>query len=366
MSYTQNINIQLTNPFTEKYIKRIRVFLFAHDLIGTVRGKSANGIIIHSPIFEVIAIIDKKTKDQQTSLLCKGVKKDIPIMEDLQSAISLYKADALIFLIQPSIQWLSEVQLAIKHGIDIINTSFTFLKELPGITEIAQKNKVSLYDLRDVIYQKAYPNPEITERKCKVVYITGTDCGLGKRTAAYELTKEAKKMGINAAMYATGQTGLMLGERGTVVDALISEYSNGVVSQQVCQFSALGYDILFVEGQSDVFHPANSAVALSILHGANPDCLIIVHDEERKVHKGFEEDTELYQMHSLDHYIKTLEMLSLPCGPTYKTVGIATIGTNNINKIKTFPGFENMVVDDVLQSGGAKKLLDAILNYLKI
>lgn len=366
MNDTANCLFQITNPFLNKYKEKINIILFAHHLIGTVRGKSANGLMIHSQIFNVVAIIDSNAIGKKTSEICLGVKIDVPIYKNLSDALLMHQVKALIFLIQPTNQWYPDIEFALKSGLDIINTSFLFLRQSEKIRKLAQDLGCDLFDLRDVTKLQAYPNTEILKRKTKVVYITGTDCGLGKRTAAFELTKEARKVGINAAMYATGQTGLMLGERGTVVDALISEFSNGIVSQQVCQFSELGYELIFVEGQSDIFHPANSAVALSILHGANPDCIIIVHDEDRKIHKGFEENSSLYQMYPLDHYIKTLEMLSLPCGPVYKTIGIATIGQENINKIKNIIGSEIIVIADVLLSGGAGELLNAVIKHTNL
>ena len=231
---------------------------------------------------------------------------------------------------------------------------------------MAENGGVNLFDLRDVTHQQAYPNVNILKRKTKVVYVTGTDCGLGKRTAAYELTQEAKMLGLKAVMYATGQTGLMLGERVTVVDSLVVEFTNGVVSQQICQLCEQGYEIIFVEGQSDILHPANSAMAVAILHGSNPDCIVLVHDENRKQHKGFEEDSELYIMHPLNRYIKTLEMLSLPCGPEYKTVGIATIGNENIQRLRNLKELKNIPVADVRLSGGSLELLKAVLDYTGI
>jgi len=356
MSCLTNPYIQLTNPFQCE--KKIDVILFAHNLIGTVRGKSANGLMIHDHLFKVVAIIDNKSVNKKTSEICLGIHHDVPIYENIKSALNFHKANALILLIPPTLEWYSEIETAIQLKLDIINTSFVFLKKIKKLSKLSKLNNSKLYDLRDVSNIKAYPNINILNRKSKVIYVTGTDCGLGKRVATIELVKEAKKRGIKSVVYATGQTGLMLGELGTVVDSLVIEFSNGVVSQHICQLSDMGYELIFVEGQSDIFHPANSAVAVALLHGANPDGLIIVHDEKRKYHKGFDENSELYRMHTLERYIKTLEMMSLPCGPIYKTVGIATIGEKNINDIKNII---NIPVADVRLKGGSSVLLDAIL-----
>ena len=102
------------------------------------------------------------------------------------------------------------------------------------------------------------------------------------------------------------------------------------------------------------------------MHGANPDCVIIVHDECRKQHKGFEENSDLYKMHPLKRYLKVIESLSLPCGPIYKTVGIATIGSDNIENIKKIINQNEISVSDVLNDNGGEILLEAIDKYLLI
>jgi uncharacterized NAD-dependent epimerase/dehydratase family protein len=356
MNNSTNPHIQLTNPF--HYKEKIDVILFAHDLIGTVRGKSANGLMIHNKIFNVVAIIDQMAINKKTSEVCLGVDYDVPIYNNIKNALKNHKAKALIILIAPEPMWYSEIEIGIYSKLDIINTSFLFLNKKTRFNKLSKNYNIDIYDLRDVTKIMAYPNVDILKRKSKVIYVTGTDCGLGKRVATIELAKEARKRGVNSVVYATGQTGLMLGEIGTVVDSLTIEFSNGVVSQHICQLSNMGYELIFVEGQSDIFHPANSAVAIALLHGANPDNIVIVHDENRKFHKGFDENSELYGMHSLERYIKTLELLSLPCGPTYKTVGIATIGEKNINAIKSFI---DLPVADVRLENGSNIILNAIL-----
>ena len=128
MNYLIDPSILLANPFKQKYQEKINVILFAHHLIGTVRGKSANGLMIHSPIFNVVAIIDQESVGKKTSELCLGVKNDIPIYQNLTMAMKYHEAIALVLLIPPLQKWFSEIEIAIKFRLDIINTSFKFLK----------------------------------------------------------------------------------------------------------------------------------------------------------------------------------------------------------------------------------------------
>lgn len=354
----------LSDSLRNIYPSKVNAILYAQDLIGTVRGKSANGLMIHSQLFNIVGIVDQNALGEDTAKICQGVNISVPVFASIENALEQHKAKAIIFLQDPSSVDLQDIRIALVRGLDLINTSFSFIRRDSELTQLTEEYNCRYFDLRDVAHLQAYPNTKILNRKAKVVFVTGTDCGLGKRTAAFELTEKARARGIKATMYATGQTGLLLGETGTVADSLVIEYANGIVSQQICQLNDEGHELIFVEGQSDIFHPANSAVSLALLHGANPDCIIIVHDQSRDVHKGFDETSPLYKMHQLKRHINTLNMLTLPCGPEYNTVGIATIGEENISNIEELTNDIKLPVADVRMPGGADKLLDAILNYL--
>ena len=361
-----NYTVNISNPFDGIYEKGTESILFAHSLIGTVLGKSANGLLFHGELFNVVAIIDQNAAGKDTSKICKGVTAKIPIYKDIKTALNQHKARVLIILIDPDNCWYNDFEEAAKNGLDFINTSFEFVKDSAYMMDLINKYNLKLFDLRDLSHLKAYPDVTILNRKAKVVFVTGTDCGLGKRTAAFELTKTAIKKGINAVMYASGQTGLMFGAPGTVADALVLEFGSGVISQHICQLSQKGYELIFVEGQGDIYHPIVAMVTLGLLYGSNPDCIILVHDESRTYHKAYNETSELYKMHPVHKYITLFEMLSLPCGPKYKTLGIATIGEENIRKISTMPEIEGLTVADVFMQGGAEILLDKIIEYCRI
>jgi uncharacterized NAD-dependent epimerase/dehydratase family protein len=356
----------IANPFRKDGREKTGVVLMAHALVGTVRGKSINGLLIHHGALNVLAIVDRHAAGKKTSGLCPGVKHDVPIYASVDIALGAHQASALVILIDPAPCWYSEIETAVVKGLDLINCSFRFIRDNEHIRNLTKTFHTQYFDVRDLAHLQAYPNTAITNRKAKVVYVSGTDCGLGKRTATYELLLSAKRQNINAVMLATGQTGLMLGQAGTVIDASIVEFSNGIISQQICELDKEGYELIFVEGQSDIYHPAYSAVAIAILHGANPDAIILVHDENRKTHKGFDDTAALYKMHPFTRYIKAFEMLSLPCGPLYQTIGIATMGDTNIHQISSMLNGNEIVVADVLQQGGGEKLLDKIICHFGI
>jgi uncharacterized NAD-dependent epimerase/dehydratase family protein len=119
-----------------------------------------------------------------------------------------------------------------------------------------------------------------------VVYFAGSDCNVGKMTAALEVDREARRRGLSSAFAATGQTGIMISGRGIPVDRYICDFEAGGVEALVDEFAA-EFDWVFVEGQGALGHPAYSAVTLGLLHGSTPDYLLLCHHAGRTHISGY-------------------------------------------------------------------------------
>jgi uncharacterized NAD-dependent epimerase/dehydratase family protein len=102
-----------------------------------------------------------------------------------------------------------------------------------------------------------------------VIAMLGTDCACGKMTTAVELNKALNNLGLKSIMIATGQTSLMQGAKyGASMDALISQFAIGELENAVVQaFEQEHPDIILVEGQSAVSHPAFMS-SIAILKGS--------------------------------------------------------------------------------------------------
>ena len=115
----------------------------------------------------------------------------------------------------------------------------------------------------------------------RIVGTVGTDCAVGKMTASLELVEAAQETGVNAEFVATGQTGIVIAGRGIAVDRVISDFVSGAAEQLVLE-SDPSSDVLMIEGQGGLWHPAYSGVTLALLHGSAPESLVLVHREGMK------------------------------------------------------------------------------------
>jgi uncharacterized NAD-dependent epimerase/dehydratase family protein len=109
-----------------------------------------------------------------------------------------------------------------------------------------------------------------------VVHSVGSDTVIGKKVVTLELDRAARERGLRSVYVPTGQTGVAIAGWGIAVDHVISDYVAGSAERLVNEGARRG-DLLFVEGQGGLFHPAYSGVTLGLLHGSAPDLLVLVH-----------------------------------------------------------------------------------------
>ena len=114
----------------------------------------------------------------------------------------------------------------------------------------------------------------------RVVHSVGSDTVIGKKVVTLELDRAARERGLASVYVPTGQTGVAIAGWGLAVDHVISDYVAGAAERLVHEGSERG-DLLFVEGQGAIFHPAYSGVTLGLLHGSAPDVLVLVHKAGR-------------------------------------------------------------------------------------
>lgn len=257
--------------------------------------KTAVGVIRYGPD-RVVAVIDSAHASQDAGAVLgdpTGPARGIPVVADVAAALE-ERPDTLLIGIAPRggqlpDAWRSGLLLAIESGLDVVSGLHHFLEDVPILAEAAQRRGVRIWDVRRPPEATALriATGESHRPGSRVVYFAGTDCNVGKMTAALEVDREARRRGLSAGFAATGQTGIMIAGRGVPADRYISDFVAGGVEALVLEFAAQ-YDWVFVEGQGALAHPAYSAVTLGLVHGAAPDFFLLCHQTGRTAIRGYE------------------------------------------------------------------------------
>jgi uncharacterized NAD-dependent epimerase/dehydratase family protein len=173
--------------------------------------------------------------------------------------------------------WEAVMHSAVEAGLDIISGLHTPLAEIPGLAEAAKRRGVTLHDVRKS--SRSFPVGDGARRSGKRILTVGTDCVLGKKYTALALAKGLRKRGVDADFCATGQTGIMISGHGVAIDAVVADFISGAAETLSPAAAADHWDV--IEGQGSLFHPSYAGVTLGLLHGSQPDVLILCHDPSR-------------------------------------------------------------------------------------
>jgi uncharacterized NAD-dependent epimerase/dehydratase family protein len=180
--------------------------------------------------------------------------------------------------------WLPELEAALLSGLDIVSGLHSRLNDFPSLVAAAKTGGARLIDVRHS--DQVFPAGTGRKRTGKRVLTVGTDCALGKKYTALALTKALHAAGAPATFRATGQTGLMIAGEGIAIDAVISDFVAGAAEALSPDNATDHWDV--IEGQGALFHPAYAGVTLGLLHGSQPDALVLCHDPSRTCIEGYE------------------------------------------------------------------------------
>lgn len=173
--------------------------------------------------------------------------------------------------------WLPDLEDAIANGLDIVSGMHTRLTSFPSLVTAAQRHGVRLVDVRHS--DATFPAGTGDKRTGMRVATVGTDCALGKKYTALSLTDALRARGAKATFRATGQTGIMIAGSGIAIDAVVADFIAGAAEVLSPNNESDHWDV--IEGQGSLFHPAYAGVTLGLLHGSQPDCIVLCHDPSR-------------------------------------------------------------------------------------
>jgi len=174
-------------------------------------------------------------------------------------------------------QWIGYLVEALEAGLDVISGLHTRLASIPALASAAARTGRRLYDVRTP--PDGLPTGNGRKRSGMRLLTVGTDCALGKKYTALALTRAFRERGIEADFRATGQTGIMIAGAGIPLDAVVADFVAGAAEALSPPNKQDHWDL--IEGQGSLFHPAYAGVSLGLLHGSQPDVLVLCHETRR-------------------------------------------------------------------------------------
>ncbi len=271
--------------------------VYCENQFGLVDGKTATGLVRHSETYNIVGVIDSSLAGKDAGEELDEEKSGIPIFANLADALYelsevpncyIYGKAPLEACISNEERFL--IIEAMGKGMDIINGLHQLFSEDLEFIQMAEKHDIQIKDIRKPPQLKDLHifTGQISKVDIPVVAVLGTDCACGKRTTAVELNNTLNNLGVKSVLVATGQSGLMQGARyGISMDALTSQFVIGEIENAVVSaFENENPDIILVEGQSAVGHPAFMS-SFGILKGCMPDGIILQHPPSRKFRCDF-------------------------------------------------------------------------------
>lgn len=177
---------------------------------------------------------------------------------------------------------IEDAAIALTAGMNVAAGLHQRLRDEPALVALAQERGLQLFDVReppaDLVVGTGY------ERAGHRLLTVGTDCSVGKMYAALALTAGLRERGILADFRATGQTGILIAGEGVPVDAVVADFISGAIEQLAPARYDDGWDV--IEGQGSLFHPSFAGVSLGLLHGAQPEAIVLCHRPGRDHMRG--------------------------------------------------------------------------------
>ncbi len=319
-------------------------------------GKTARGVIDYGP-HPVVAILDSRRAGE--------LERGIPVVATVNDALCHGPTTALVGVATQGGRfppaWRALLRSCISKGLDVESGLHEYLGDDPELADLARRHGVELRDLRRPPGDLSVPTGEGLEVAARIVLTVGSDCAIGKKTVALLLDREARSRGVASAFVPTGQTGIAIAGWGIAVDAVIADFVAGAAERLVVEgFTRGGTDVLFVEGQGSLVHPAYSGVTLGLLHGSFPHAFVLCHLAGSSEVEGYPG----HPLPSLPELIELYEHVALRARPA--RVEAIALNTRDLDEdaaraaVAEAEQTTGLPVDDPVRFGAAR-LVDALL-----
>jgi uncharacterized NAD-dependent epimerase/dehydratase family protein len=322
-------------------------------------GKTMRGVLRYRRD-DVAAILDSTRAGES--------EDGVPIVADVSGALPLGPTTAIVGVAPAGGRfppaWREVVRACIRQGLHVESGLHEFLSDDPELVELAARFGVELRDLRRPPTGLNVPTGANLELPVRIVLTVGSDCAIGKMTVSLELDLEARRRGLRSVFVPTGQTGMAIAGWGIAVDAVVADFIAGATERLVVEGHERGGELLNVEGQGSLVHPAYSGVTLGLMHGSAPHAFVLCHRAgatEIDGHPG-------HPLPSLAELVDLHERIALPARKAVVTcIAVNTLGQDEETARAAITAAEaetGLPADDPVRYG-AGRLLDAVLAGLR-
>ena len=211
--------------------------------------------------------------------------------------------------------WIDVMVEALEAGMDIAAGLHTLLRDQPQLAAASAATGGTLHDVR--VPPVPYPIADGKKRAGKRLLAVGTDCSCGKMYTTLAIEKAMHDAGMKASFRATGQTGILITGSGVPLDAVVADFMAGAVEVLTPANDPDHWDV--IEGQGSLFHPSYSGVTMALIHGGQPDALVLCHEPTRTHLRGLPH----YRVPSLDELRPLAVRMAEIVNPDVRVAGCA-------------------------------------------
>lgn len=245
--------------------------------------KTAHGVIRYAAD-EVVAVIDPAHAGRRVVDVLPYLANDAPIVASVSEALA-FAPNALLIGTAPKggglpPDWRSAILQAIGARLEIVSGLHEILGNDREFRTAAHAAGTTIWDMREPPQVPLFSG-EAYDVAAPILLTVGNDCAVGKMTVALELVRAAGAAGTTARFVPTGQTGIAIAGWGISVDRVIADFAPGAAEQLVLYAAREGAQLIVIEGQGAINHPAYAPVTLALMTGCAPDALVLVCDPTR-------------------------------------------------------------------------------------
>lgn len=266
-----------------------------------------------------------------------GCTVDLGLAEMTVEAAAAAGAKTIVIGVAPSggalkPDWVQVLKAALEAGLSVVSGLHRRLSAEPELVSAAAAYGQQLFDVR--VPPARIPIASGRKRSGKRLLMVGTDCCVGKKYTALAISRALEQRGVSVDFRATGQTGILIAGGGIPMDAVVSDFLSGAAELLTPDAAADHWDV--IEGQGSLFHPAYAAVTLGLIHGSQPDAMVLCH----AVGRTLIDEYEVFAVPDLRECIARYEQAAALTAPGSRVIAIS-LNTDALSDAEAYQACED-------------------------